>query len=793
MGTCIVCGASTDGRVCSMHEEDVFFEFRGDSPDQLTPRRYYRGSVDGYADFGVFVDVGEDVTGLLHRSELPGRLEGLDWEPGDEVFVQVTEVHDNGNVDLGWSIRQSPEEFRGGLVDDPRADGDPERIDGRADAAGETTDAAGEEADGSRTVPNGGAGAARSGGDATTGPDGDEATPSDGDAGSGPDDAATGSDGEEATATDAGSGDGPLEDDSRAEPWPGADEESAGTGDGPAATDEAAATRGEGGGAAATATATATTPAPERAQVETLGDRVGDRVRVEGEVVSVRQTGGPTVFEVRDETAAVDCAAFEAAGVRAYPEVSADDVVRVDGTVERRGDDLQVESESLSVLAGDERTAVEKRLEYALTAAAQPESVEPLADYAPVAGLSDSVAEAAEAIRRAVLSSRPVVVRHPATADGYAAGAAIERAVLPLVREEHAGGDAEYHYFDRRPMDDAVYDVAAATDDATSMLENRERHGEKLPLVVLGGAGSDAVSATGLELLSVYDVETVVVDAGLPAGDALDRAGVVVTPHRPDDDGSADEAADVAGDEGAAGDDAPGRPDTATADAVTATALAADVAAAVEPSAREAVAHLPAVSYWEDTPEAYRKLASEAGYDGAATRRLREAVALAAYFHSYEDKRELVADLLFGEPDDGLAEHVSEQFRAKLDEELETVAPSVDHRVVGDATLAVLDADAFAHGFEFPPTALLADALHRRERPDDGRFATLVLSEDDLRVRATEPVDLQAVAEQVREAVPDAGVTFVGGPDARVEFLVGEREAVLEAAIEAVADAFGRE
>ena len=83
MGTCIVCGSASDGHICATHEEDVVFDFRGNSPNQLTPGRFYRGTVDGFAEFGVFVDVGDSVTGLLHRSEVPGRVESLDWDAGD--------------------------------------------------------------------------------------------------------------------------------------------------------------------------------------------------------------------------------------------------------------------------------------------------------------------------------------------------------------------------------------------------------------------------------------------------------------------------------------------------------------------------------------------------------------------------------------------------------------------------------------------------------------------------------------------------------------------------------------
>ena len=160
MGSCIICGTDVGGgRVCDSHQEDVVFDFRGDSPDDLVPSRFYRGVVDGYAEFGVFVDLAPGVTGLLHRSELDRRLDSLSWEPGDDVFVQVKGVRDNGNVDLGWSIRQADREFRGVLVqessgehlpdEEPSDDGDDE-----ADSADEPTSE--EPAEPEATVDDGG-------------------------------------------------------------------------------------------------------------------------------------------------------------------------------------------------------------------------------------------------------------------------------------------------------------------------------------------------------------------------------------------------------------------------------------------------------------------------------------------------------------------------------------------------------------------------------------------------------------------------------------------------------------
>ena len=688
------------------HDEDVWFEFRGNSPKQLTPGRYYKGTVDGFADFGVFVDLAPGVTGLLHRSELDRRLETLDWESGDTVFVQVKNVRNNGNIDLGWSIRQAESEFRGARVHDPDGDADGEEIE-NGSSGGPTA---------VKKTPKGISTKSRA---------------------SAENGSASADDGSSDAADDA-------------------DEHDDGAAAVGAVTEsEAAAAADEASSAAAEPDAEAEADAElERVTVESLGDRVGETVRIEGEVVGARQTGGPTVFEIRDETAVVDCAAFVEAGVRAYPEVDEGDVVRLDGEVELRRGELQVETEALSALDSDERDAVERRLADALAAKARPDAVESLAGEPGVEAVTDQLADAAEAIRGAVLESRPIVVRHAATADGYVAGAAIERAVLPLIREEHARADAEYHFFTRRPLDDPVYGMNAATSDVTRMLQDSERHGEKLPLVVLVGIGGTTDSLDGLGLLGVYGASRVVVDAESVDAGVVDETNVLVSPGLTDADAAS----------------------------LSTGALGANLAAAVNADVRADLTHLPAVSYWQGSPAAYTELASESGYDADRPRELREAIALEAYYQSYQDKRELITDLLF-EDDGGLAGHVSEQFRKKLDSEVGTAEANLETREVGGVSVGVLDADSYSHQYDFPPTALLADALHRRA---DGRTVTIVYSMDELFVRAPDAVDVRAAAAAAAEAVPEGGVTAAGIRQNRVEFLSGARESVVDAVADAV-------
>jgi len=729
MGSCIICGKSVDGRICDLHEEDALFEFRGSRADQLSVDRYYRGSVDGFAEFGVFVDIGDSVTGLLHRSELDQRLDSLDWEPGDTVYVQVKNVRDNGNVDLGWSIRQSEREFRGVLVDDPEI-GHSVLLENEDDDSDDGSD------DSEETASQ---------------PSSDESTGQSDDESSADDD--TDSDGDSTTNAGAVSRAGDAD----------RVEGTAAVGGNDGGSNAAVVSESENDEAdtesEASQTEEATAAEPVAAAIGDLDDHVGADVRLEGEVVGIRQTSGPTVFELQDETGTVDCAAFVEAGVRAYPEVEEDDYVRLSGEVRQRRGELQVETEELDVLEAEEREEVEQRLADALNDEARPDKAEPLADDTAVADLSEELVEAATQIRKAVLTDRPVIVRHANTADGYLAGSALERAALPLVTDQHRRADAKYHYFDRRPIEGGVYDMDDATKDTTTMLDNRERHEEKLPLFVFVAAGGTRESLDGFDLLNVYGAPSVVIDDIDVDGAVVDTVDAVVSP-------SADAVTET-----------------------TSTALAANVAAHVNDDVRDDLQHLPAVSFWEDIPEPYVAAASEAGYDETAVSELREAVALEAHYQSYEDKRELITDLVFGDDEEdvgGLAGHIAEQFREKVDEEVSTARANLDHRTVDDVDIAVLDTDAFTHQYEFPPESLLLDELHRDVR--DESDAVLGISTDTMYVRADGDLNLHELVSEVSERVPEGGVATRSVREGTIRYLAGERPAVLDATLDVLAE-----
>ncbi|HJK68223.1 MAG TPA: OB-fold nucleic acid binding domain-containing protein, partial [Methanocorpusculum sp.] len=109
-----------------------------------------------------------------------------------------------------------------------------------------------------------------------------------------------------------------------------------------------------------------------------LKNKIGRNVTIEADVVQIKQTSGPTIFTVCDDSGVEDAAAFTEAGVRSYPEVNLGDIVRIFGEATRRNNQIQVEVSDMHVLKGTEADAVRARINKALEARAEPPEVTPL-------------------------------------------------------------------------------------------------------------------------------------------------------------------------------------------------------------------------------------------------------------------------------------------------------------------------------------------------------------------------------------------------------------------------------
>ena len=163
-----------------------------------------------------------------------------------------------------------------------------------------------------------------------------------------------------------------------------------------------------------------------RTIISDLEEKMGKLVRVDGEVLQVQQTSGPTIFTITDESNITWVAAFDEAGVRAYPDIDVGDAVEVLGEVNQHGGKPQIESQSISKLEGEKKAKLQDLIEDALNKRAEPDDVDFLVKSDVLNRLKPKMREAAQKIRRAILDGRSILLRHHNDADGICSGVAME-------------------------------------------------------------------------------------------------------------------------------------------------------------------------------------------------------------------------------------------------------------------------------------------------------------------------------------------------------------------------------
>ncbi len=609
--------------------------------EDLEPGRFYHARVNGVVDYGVFVDVSETVSGLVHESALD-----REYDVGDELVVELEHVRDDGDVAF-----------------------EPVDVD--------------------------------------------------------------------------------------------LDEVSIGS-------HESAPDASENGTAAHDHADTADGPPTSSADLDSL---VGESVRVEGEVVQANQTGGPTIFQVRDADGVVPCAAFEAAGVRAYPEVGVGDLVRVTGEVEQRNGAVQVETDDVELL--EDAADLRERLTAATERRATPAEVDTLVQWSALDAMHDDLARVARLVREAVLTGRPVRMRHHADGDGMCAAVPLERAVRRFVGEVYADPEAPRHMVKRLPTKAPFYEMEDGIRDLNFALGDRDRHGHRLPLLVLLDNGSTAEDVPSYEAIGEYDVPIVAVDHHHPDPEAVEpHLEAHVNPYLYGEDY-----------------------------AVTTGMMAVEIARMVDPSITDDVRHLPAIGGVADRSEAdameeYVALAREEGYDDADLQDVSEALDYAAYHLRYSAGRGLVDDVLgLGETDrqDDLVGHLAGASREAVDAQLDAADEHVSvERLDNGAYLYRLNVEEHARRFEYPAPGRTTAAVHDRRVAESGDPVITVGYGPDFAVLRSDGVRLdipEMVADLQREVdgggVSGGGHLVVGS----IKFLPGRREEVLDALVDRVADA----
>ncbi|RZH66571.1 DHH family phosphoesterase [Natrinema altunense] len=506
-----------------------------------------------------------------------------------------------------------------------------------------------------------------------------------------------------------------------------------------------------------------------------LESTIGDQIHLEGTVTQVKQTGGPTIFHVADEQGVVPCAAFEEAGVRAYPAIEVGDVVRVTGTPEHREGSVQIEVDGLSKLEGEDAEAARERLEDALEERAEPHDVEPLIDWPAFEKLRPNLEEVAQLLRRTVLEGRPIRVRHHADGDGMCAAVPVQIALQRFIADVHEDEDAPRHLIKRLPAKAPFYEMEDATRDLNFALEDREKHGQQLPLLLMLDNGSTAEDVPAYETLAHYDIPIVAVDHHHPDPDAVgDLLDAHVNPYLHDEDYR-----------------------------ITTGMLCVELARMIYPDLGEELRHVPAVAGLSDRSKAdamddYLELAAAEGYDEDRLQDVSEALDYAAFWLRYNSGDQLIQDLLQVDSDDEqrhreLVEFFADRGREEVDEQLDAAMPHLEHETLENgAHLYRIDVENYAHRFTYPAPGKTTGEIHDRKIEETGDPVITVGYGPDFAVLRSDGVrlDIPNMVSELEGEIAGGGVS--GGGHlvvGSIKFVTGKREEVIDALVEKMAEA----
>ena len=489
---------------------------------------------------------------------------------------------------------------------------------------------------------------------------------------------------------------------------------------------------------------------------------VGKLVSISGEVVQTKQTSGPTIFTITDEDGSVSCAAFVEAGMRAYPDINLEDMVKAIGEIQMRNGGIQMEVLEIKKLTPEEAGSIKAVIEKSIDDRAAPAHIEFMVKSDVLEKLRPSMEKVARRIRRAILKSEPIIVRHHADADGICAGVAVERACLPLIRAQ-GDSEAEYHFFSRSPSKAPFYELEDINKDLVMALEDVQRHGQHMPLILLTDNGSTEEDLDAYKYAKVYGIDLLVVDHHHP-DEIVDQYLVGhVNPYH------------AGGDFG-----------------ITAGMLGAELARMINPAVEEEVKLLAAVAGVGDRSEAperamYISLVKDK-FPEEHLKKIALALDYEQFWLKYNDGKGIVDDILaFGDlkRHNDLIELLNELASRMIKDQMDTSLPHVKiSQLPNGAILHVIDVELFAHKFTFPAPGKTTGEIHDiMVKKNEGKpIVTLGFGPDFAVLRSKGVLmNIPVMVRELRDEIKGGGVS--GGGHlvvGSVKFVEGMRKEVLE-------------
>jgi len=480
-------------------------------------------------------------------------------------------------------------------------------------------------------------------------------------------------------------------------------------------------------------------------------------------VNSVSQTAGPSLFSLTDGTGTLIAKAFEGAGVRAYPEIDEGDFVEAVFTMKEYNKMLEAEIMKFHKLSGSAAEKAKEKIENLQRQRAKPQEVQFLVKNKVLDKLKDRFVKAATEIRLAIIMNRPIIVRHHNDADGYSSGFALERAILPLILEQHGNEKALSTHYTRSPSATPFYEIEDSIKDTAHSLTGQARFAEKIPLVLIVDTGSGEESLLAIKQGRVHGIDFIVVDhhffeKDLVSGEVL----VHINPFLVGEDGAT----------------------------YSAGMLCSELARFINSNAN--IDYIPAMAGMADmtdNPEAmgdYIKIAEKLGYNKQLLADIAAVIDYVSTKLRFMEAREYV-EVLFGEPMSQQKKLISiliPHIRKLENQAIEVAKSAVKKEKIGKTTLQFLYIEeTFSRGI-YPKPGRVNGMMHDLTSKTEDKVVSLGVLSDAITMRSTEKsgFSVHEFIKYCQKNVPEAFVEGGGHENAgAVKFVPSQRSKILDA------------
>ena len=487
-------------------------------------------------------------------------------------------------------------------------------------------------------------------------------------------------------------------------------------------------------------------------------------------VEEIKQTSGPTIFSLYDGSAVIKATGFISPGKRAFPEIDNGNIVNVFATLSERDGTLELEIKDARVLTGEEGDKIKDSIENQESKKYDPDDVPFLVDSEVLQKLRPRIKEVATEIRRAIYSNRPIILKHHHDCDGYSSGIALERAILPLIREHHISDSAERLYYRRTPSKAPFYEYTDAVKDISSFIEDENNFGQKPPLIILTDNGSTEEDLLSIEAVRIYGADVVVVDHHNP-GELKDGKSAVdsfvkahVNPYLVGHDST-----------------------------MCAGILCTEVARFVNKDVKN-IDHIPGIAATADRVdgdviEEYKKKTREYGYTDEDMQILTEIIDFQSHYLRFMQARGFVNSLFGGEGDfdrqKSIMRLIGHEIKRRNDMTLMAARHYMNVEESAGTMIVTLEADKVTNRGEFPAIGKTVGMTHdsvRRENP--GRaIVSMGLGPDFITLRMTDQARFSVgkIVKEMQQKIPHGGVDGGGHEHAgSIKFLEAAKSEVHE-------------